>query len=133
MNYKEAKKIIPKKEFEAFETILMNQLSRVPSSILKKRATLARRLRDKYKDLAKFEVNQIHTRNDYEVDTDINDRRARIFQDIIDRLESELDNTRAIDSRPPKNNGKGRRFKDPYSIDEKDRRSVLEARKRSRF
>ena len=132
MNYKEAKKIIPKKEFEAFETILMNQLSRVPSSILKKRATQARKLRDKYKDLAKYEINQIHTRNDYEIDTDINDRRARIFQGVIDRLESELDNTRAIDSRPPKHNGKGRRFKDSNSIDEKDRRSVQEARRRER-
>lgn len=132
MNYKEAKKIIPKKEFEAFETILMNQLSRVPSVILKKRATLARKLRDKYKDLAKYEVNQIHTRNDYEVDTDINDRRARIFQDVIDRLESELDAPRAIDSREPKHSPKNRRGKDPNSVDEKDRRSVLDARRRTR-
>lgn len=129
VNYKEAKKILPKKEFDAFDTILMNQLSRVPSSILKKRATLARRLRDKYKDLAKYEVNQIHTRNNYEVDTDINDRRARIFQDIIDRLESELDDTRSIDSTPSRQLSKGRRVD---AMDETERRSVIEARLRSR-
>jgi hypothetical protein len=134
MNYKEAKKIIPKKEFESFESIFMNQISKTPASLLKKRATMARRLRDKYKDLAKYEVGQIRTRNDYEVDTDINDRRARLFQEVINRLEDELDESRKIDSNLPSKKDSRSRMKIRKQTadhwDAEDKRSVQEARRR---
>lgn len=101
MNYKEAKKILPKKEFEAFESILANQLSRTSPTKLKHRVSMARKLRDKYRDLAHQQISAIRRIRTNEVDTDINDRRARLFQDIIDRLEDELSLPRDPSTRPP--------------------------------
>ena len=94
MNPKEAKKILPKDEYEAFEPILMKQTSRTPAAKLKQRATLSRKLRDKYKDLARRQGAEVRTRRTNETDTSLHDRRARIFQEIIDYLEVELEKPR---------------------------------------
>jgi hypothetical protein len=91
VNPKEAKKILPKKEYETFEPILMNQISRTPEAILKQRLGLARKLNRKYRDLAHHDVASIRTRRTNEVDTDINDRRVRQFDDIIELIEEVLE------------------------------------------
>lgn len=90
MRVKEAKKILPKSEYEAFEAILMRQTSRMSDAKLKQRATLSRRLRDKNRDLAKRRAASVRTRRTNETDTRVFDRRASIFQSIIDHLETEL-------------------------------------------
>lgn len=134
MNPKEAKKILPKKEYETFESILMNQISRTPAAKLKLRATLARRLRDKYRDLARHEAAGVRRRRTNETDTDINDRRARSFQDIIDRLEFELERTRPVDLRPKRTDV--RRTPATKELGTRDERrakkKILDARLRSR-
>lgn len=94
MNAKEAKKILPKDEYEAFEPILLKQISRTPAAKLKQRATLSRKLRDKYRDLARRQAADVRTRRTNETDTSLHDRRARIFQEVIDYLEVEIDKPR---------------------------------------
>jgi hypothetical protein len=91
MNPKEAKKILPKKEYEAFEAILANQVSRIPVAVLKQRIKLARKLRKKYRDSAHHLAAGVRARRTNEVDTDIDDRRVRTFEDIIDRIEELLE------------------------------------------
>jgi membrane carboxypeptidase/penicillin-binding protein len=131
MNPKEAKKILPKVEFEAFETILLNQISRTPSSKLKQRATLARRLRDKYIDLAHHQAAQARTRRTNEIDTDINDRRARIFQEMIDRLEEELANPRLRAAETAVRKKSRARTASTRNL-QMDQRTIHEARRRER-
>ncbi len=91
MRAKEAKKILPKSEYEAFEAIFTNQISRTSSARLKQRATLSRRLRDKYRDMAHRMAAEVRDRRTNTTDTRLYERRASLFQDVIDRLEAELD------------------------------------------
>lgn len=91
MILKEAKKILPKKDFEAFEAVFANQLSRTSAVKLKQRLALARKLKKKYRDLAHAEVASIKSRRTNEVDTDINDRRVRLFETAIETIEDALE------------------------------------------
>jgi ATP-dependent Clp protease ATP-binding subunit ClpA len=134
MNPKEAKKILPKKEYETFEAIFMNQISRTPAAKLKLRATMARRLRDKYIDLAKHQVAEIRTRRTNETDTDINDRRAGIFQEVIDILENELDRPRITTSSdaPTIKKKAPRAHRAAMHLRTQDKKAIHEARRRDR-
>ena len=90
MNLKEAKKILPKREFETFEHVLIDQISRTPAARLRQWVTLARKLRRKYRDLARAQGADIRGRGTYEVDTDLNDRRARLMAELDERITAEL-------------------------------------------
>lgn len=138
MNPKEAKKILPKKEYETFEAVFMNQISRTPPAKLKLRATLARRLRDKYVDLAKHQIAQIRTRRTNETDTDLNDRRAVLFQEVIERLEFELDRPREFLRSSSAATEKKSRKKVPRAqraaqhLEAQDEKAIHEGRRRER-
>lgn len=132
MNPKEAKKILPKKEYETFESVFMNQISRTSAAKLKLRATLARRLRDKYVDLAKHQVAEIRTRRTNETDTDLNDRRADLFQEVIERLEAELDGHRADAKSPevPAKKKVPRAVRAARDIQREDKKAIEEGHRR---
>ena len=133
MNPKEAKKILPKAEYEAFESILMNQISRTPSAKLKQRASMARKLRDKYRDLAHHEAAGVRRRRTNAVDTDINDRRTRLFQEIIDHLEATLDEPKRVDADNQKSKTTPKCSKaDPHALLKSQRRAMSEALRRHR-
>lgn len=130
MNAKEAKKILPKDEYEAFEPILMKQISRTPAAKLKQRATLSRKLRDKYRDLARRQAADVRTRRTNETDTSLHDRRARIFQEIIDFLEIEIDKPR----RPARSAPGGNEKEAAAQRREKNaKRAITEGLRRARF
>ena len=90
MNVKEAKKILPKSDFEAFESVFNNQIQRTSPLRLKQLAKLARKLRDKYRDLAKKQGRNVQGRGTYEIDTDIQDRRIVLMEIAMDRIEEAL-------------------------------------------
>lgn len=135
MRAKEAKKILPKSEFEAFEAILTHQIGRTPKTRLMQKATLARRLRDKYKDHSRREVQEAKARMTNEIDTGINDRRVRILQDIIDTLEQKMEEPKyssvnsssaaSKKSRAPKGD-------EHFRMQREEKKLIQEARRRHR-
>lgn len=132
MRAKEAKKILPKNEYEAFEAILVNQTSRMGAARLKQRATLSRRLRDKYRDLAKRQAASVRTRRTNETDTDIYDRRVRIFQSIIDQLEAELDKPRRQTAPRTKKPSRPKASMAAREQDTKSKKVLTDAKRRTR-
>lgn len=91
MNAKEAKKILPKQEYEAFEAIFMRQTSMMGTGRLKQLTSLSRRLRNKYRDLSKRQGADVRHRRTNTTDTSLYDRRARTFQDLLEFLEREIE------------------------------------------
>jgi len=109
MNLKEAKKILPKTEFETFEHVLIDQIARTPAVRLKQWAALARKLRVKYQDLARAQGSDISARGTYDVDTSLNDRRSRLMMEIIERIDDELTRPRPKTTRKAVPRGAGDR------------------------
>lgn len=131
MRVLEAKKILPKDEFEIFEAVLMNQISRMSQPRLQQKATLARRLRDKYRDQARRDVVELRSRRTNEVDTDINDRRVQLFKEVIERLEEALSETHHEPSHPQhKAKAKSALGRSNGDLSKDDRRQIQEARHR---
>ena len=93
---------------------------------------MARKLRDKYRDLAHQQIHEIKDRRTNDVDTDINDRRARLFQEIIDRLEDELAGPRKVENAPQLKKKKFRPQVATGRGEAHDRKSMLAAKRRER-
>lgn len=131
MRVLEAKKILPKDEFEIFEAVLMNQISRMSQPRLQQKATLARRLRDKYRDQARRDVVDLRARRTNEVDTDINDRRVQLFKEILERLEEALsENRHETPHAQHKAKPKSALGRNNGDLSKDDRRQIHEARHR---
>jgi hypothetical protein len=133
MKAKEAKKILPKSEFEAFEAILTHQIGRTPKTRLMQKASLARRLRDKYRDHSRREVHEAKTRMTNAMDTGINDRRVRILQDIIDTLEQKMDESRySSSSSTSSKKTKVPKSDEHFRMEREEKKLIQEARRRHR-
>lgn len=131
MRQREAKKILPKTEYETFETVLLNQGHHSSRSRLMQKATLARKLRDKYKDRSRREVAATKSRRTNEVDTETDNRRVRIYQELIERLEELL--AEPVPSRQRIQRNPKASLKDKsQSLAASDRRAMLDARRRAR-
>jgi hypothetical protein len=128
---KQAKKILPKSEFEQFETIIDNQTRRVSEERLKQKATISRRLRDKYRGLARHQSIAAKQKLTNVTDISQNEARAEIFQNIIDRIETELaerpNRTQEFEEAPTKKTKKKMRrsIEDDYAL-----RAMADAKRR---
>ena len=87
---KQAKKILPKSELEQFEAIIDNQTSRISDARLRQKAEISRRLRDKYRRLARHQSVSAKQKLTNETDVSQNETRAEIFQALLERIEVEL-------------------------------------------
>ena len=87
---KQAKKILPKSELEQFEAIIDNQTSRLSDARLRQKADISRRLRDKYRRLARHQSVMAKQKLTNETDVSQNETRAEIFQALLERIELEL-------------------------------------------
>lgn len=90
MNPKEAKKILPKNEFEAFEKVFIGHTRQTSAARLKQLIGLAKKLRTKYRSLARDQGANVQGRGTFEIDTSLNDRKANLFDEMIEHLEDEL-------------------------------------------
>ena len=130
---KQAKKILPKSEFEQFETIIDNQTRRISEERLKQKATISRRLRDKYRSLARHQSIAAKQKLTNETDVSQNEARAEIFQELIERIETELaerpTRLQAVEQVPlRKPKRKGRRER---SVEDRlDARAMADAKRR---
>lgn len=125
---KQAKKILPKSEFEQFEAIIDNQVRRLSGSRLKQQATISRRLRDKYRDLARYQSVAAKQKMTNETDVSQNEARAQIFHELIERIETELERRPAMQAPPAKESRDRRRA--TKNDDRTDARAMSEAKKR---
>ncbi len=90
MNLREAKKILPKKEFQAFENVVKLHIQRTPVPRLKQLYKLAKRHRDKYRSFSKKQGQDNPGRGTYEIDTSLQDRRVQLLEEIMDAIEDAL-------------------------------------------
>ncbi len=129
---KQAKKILPKSEFEQFEAIIENQARRISDSRLKQKATISRRLRDKYRDLARHQSVAAKQKLTNETDVSHNEARAQIFHELIGRIEAELERpNRSRPADPVAVKRKAKRARRARSRDERDAaKEIREAKKR---
>ncbi|MGE0527782.1 MAG: hypothetical protein AB7G93_06695 [Bdellovibrionales bacterium] len=127
MKVKEAKKILPKREFEAFEAVLEDRIGHTSQARLIQKSRLARRLRDKYRDLARQQGNDIRARGTYTVDTRLNDRKAELLQSIMGSLDHELGKQRVSPRAPRKSKDKRKTEAHSKRVAEK---TMREARRR---
>ncbi len=127
---KQAKKILPKAEFEAFEAIIENQHGRMSEARLKKKATMSRRLREKYRDLARHQTIKAKRKLTNETDVSHHEARAEIFDRLIDRIETELERPNRP---PPRKRTLKRKTKAQAEAEaaQRARKSITDARRRS--
>jgi len=103
INYAQARKICSPEELQIVEATRRDALAKLGAAELKKHVTLARRLRNKWRDLATRQRRRTQSEQSARV-TEENKRsgqKAELFDEVLSRLESQAASLAAASKDPP--------------------------------
>jgi hypothetical protein len=128
INYAQARKICSPEELQIVEATRRNALAKLGTADLKKHVTLARRLRNKWRDLSDRQRRRTQSEQNARVteDNERSQQKAELFGEVLTRLETQLASLAAAAKGPqPKKPAAGKVTKQVRSSEHRSQRAEV--------